>query len=137
MGAQKSKLVALPIPVVLKKMNECVIPEDRNLLIDYFEMMDINMCNVKDLEINTRQLKEANGMSVCMRVFRRMIEDDEICFVSLQLLETVKFNTTIVMDVIQYGGLDILSKAKKIHESNEFIHGSIPRLLKCLIGKYS
>ncbi len=60
--------------------------------------------------------------------------DVDLVYVSLQLFETVKFNTPIVMDLIQYGGLDFLEKAKKLHAQDEFIAGGIPKLLKILIG---
>lgn len=60
--------------------------------------------------------------------------DVDLVFVSLQLMETVKFNTPIVMDIIQFGGLDILEKAQKVHADDEFISGSIPKLLKILLG---
>ena len=53
----------------------------------------------------------------------------------IQLVETIKFNTPIVMDFIQFGGLDFLEKANKVHADDEFIAGSIPKLLKILIGK--
>lgn len=57
-------------------------------------------------------------------------------FVSLQLMENVKFNTPIVMDIIQFGGLDFLEAANKVHADDEFIAGSIPKLLKILLGDY-
>lgn len=63
-----------------------------------------------------------------------MFTDVDLVFVSLQLMETVKFNTPIVMDIIQFGGLDILEKAQKVHADDEFIAGSIPKLLKILLG---
>lgn len=74
MGNRNAKIVPLPIPVVLKRINECHVPDDRNQLVDYFEMLDINMSEEKDFEINTKQLKEANGISVMMRVLKRMIQ---------------------------------------------------------------
>jgi hypothetical protein len=53
----------------------------------------------------------------------------------LQLFETIKFNTPVAMDLIQFGGLDFLQKANKVHAEDEFIAGSIPKLLKMLLGK--
>jgi hypothetical protein len=74
MGQKASKIVPLPIPVVLKKITECHVPDDRNILLDLFEMLDIRMCEDKDFEVNTKQLKESNGMSILMKVLKRMIE---------------------------------------------------------------
>lgn len=41
------------------------------------------------------------------------------------------------MDFIQFGGLDILDKAYRVHKDDELLAGSIPNLRKILIGKYS
>jgi len=57
--------------------------------------------------------------------------------VTVQLVETIKFNTPIVMDFIQFGGLDILDKAYRVHKDDELLAGSIPNLRKILIGKFS
>lgn len=54
---------------------------------------------------------------------------------TVQLVETIKFNTPIVMDFIQFGGLDILDKAYRVHKDDELLSGSIPNLRKILIGE--
>ena len=74
MGPKHSKVIPLPIPVILKRITECHIPDDRNILIDLLDMVDINMCEEKDFEVNTRQLKETNGINILMKVLKRMIE---------------------------------------------------------------
>lgn len=63
--------------------------------------------------------------------------DVDIVFVTVQLVETIKFNTPIVMDFIQFGGLDILDKAYRVHKDDELLSGSIPNLRKILIGESS
>lgn len=63
--------------------------------------------------------------------------DVDLVFVIVQLVETIKFNTPIVMDFIQFGGLDILDKAYRVHKDDELLAGSIPNLRKILIGKVS
>lgn len=88
MGGNNSKIIPLPIPVAIKRIGQCLIPDDRNQLLDLFEMIDINMCEEKDVEVNTKQLQESNAMMVMMKVSKRMIEGDEtfshiFCFASL------------------------------------------------------
>lgn len=83
MGAKNSKIIPLPIPVAIKRIGQCLIPDDRNQLLDLFEMIDINMCEEKDVETNTKQLQESNAMMVMMKVAKRMIEgsgDYSLCF---------------------------------------------------------
>ncbi len=78
MGARNSKIIPLPIPVAIKRIGQCLIPDDRNQLLDLFEMVDINMSEEKDVEMNTKQLQESNAMMVMMKVAKRMIEGDGI-----------------------------------------------------------
>lgn len=85
MGQNTSKVVPLPIPVIVKKIADCHIPDDRNILVDLFDMLDINMCEEKDFETNTRQLKDSNGMNVLMKVLRRMVQGQPLHAVLMRL----------------------------------------------------
>ena len=38
------------------------------------------------------------------------------------------------MDVIQYGGLEVLEKAQKVHAKDDFIAMTIPKLIKYIRG---
>jgi hypothetical protein len=73
MGAKNTKIIPLPIPLVLKRLKDCHVPDDRNSILDLTEMLDINMGEEKDLEINTKQIREGNGISILMKILKKMV----------------------------------------------------------------
>ncbi len=52
----------------------------------------------------------------------------------MQVFEAIKYNTPLVMDFIQFGGLDLLEKAMRTHSKDDFIAMAIPKLLSVLLG---
>ncbi len=57
--------------------------------------------------------------------------------VCVQVFEAIKFNTPLVMDFIQYGGLDLLEKAMRTHSKDDFISVTVPKLFNTLLGWFS
>jgi hypothetical protein len=129
-GNKQSSIVALPMPIVLKKMSECLIPDDREQLLDLVEMVDINLSLVsKTRAISLKQFKDADGMLMLVKLMKRMIEDPTLIAVSVQTLEQIKTDIPSVMDFIQFGGMDIFDKAMKIHAADNFLSITVPKFL--------
>lgn len=63
-----------------------------------------------------------------------IVLDAELVSVSVQVFESIKFDTPLVMDFIQFGGLDLLDKAMRIHSKDDFIAVTVPKLLNVLLG---
>jgi hypothetical protein len=74
MGQRNAKVVPLAIPMVLMRIKDCIVPDDRMMLLDLFEMIDINFSNEEDVEVNTRQMKETNGFAMLLKILKRMVE---------------------------------------------------------------
>lgn len=64
-----------------------------------------------------------------------MSADSEMVSVCIQVFESMKYNTPLVMDFIQFGGLDLLEKAMRMHSQDDFISMTIPKLLNILLGE--
>ena len=137
MGGTSSKVVPLPVPLIIKKLSECIIPDNRNVILDLFEMVDIVLCNGADKDAAFKQFKESNGIKVMMKIFKKMVEDQDLVYLTIQLFETIQYDHAVVMDVIQYGGMDVLDRALKLHRSNEFVSLTLPKLIKEFLGKIS
>jgi hypothetical protein len=60
--------------------------------------------------------------------------DPMLIQVVIQTLENIKNNVPIVMDFIQFGGMDVMEKVKKIHSGHEFLAMAIPKLLARISG---
>jgi hypothetical protein len=73
-GNKASKIVALPIPQVLRKLQECIIPDDRETILDLIEMIDINLLNPDLKTISIKQLRDEDGIPILVKLMKRMIE---------------------------------------------------------------
>lgn len=130
-GNKQSQIIALPMPVVLKSMSECLIPDDRERILDLVEMIDMNLSYTsKTRNISLKQFKDADGMLMLVKLMKRMIEDAMLIAVSVQALEQIKREIPLVMDFIQFGGMDIFDKAMKIHKADDFLSITVPKFLE-------
>jgi hypothetical protein len=74
MGGNNSKSTGLPVPIVLKRINDCVIPDDKGAILDFVEMIDAALSNTTTCKEASAQLKEANGILLLLKLLKRMIE---------------------------------------------------------------
>lgn len=136
MGSKHSKIVPMPMPMIVKRMNEIIIPEERTAMLDLVELIDIKLHGKKQEEfaLETEQLKEANGMYFLLRALKKMVEDVEMVTVSMQLLENLKFCVPLVMDFIQYGGIDLMEKALRLHAKDDYVAMTMPKLREVFLA---
>ena len=133
LGKKLVNSVPLPIPTILVRINESVLPEDREKILDLVEMIDINLSEEKTKVAAAVQFKDSDGVLFLIRLMKKMMEDALLIQVSIQVLEALRFNKELLMDFIQYGGLDIFDKIMRLHEKDEFITLSIPKFQKYVL----
>ena len=75
LGIKYASIIPLPIPKVIKSINESVLPEDRSRILDYVEMLDINLTDPKARESNMNQFRDSNGIMFLIRLMKKMIGD--------------------------------------------------------------
>lgn len=61
----------------------------------------------------------------------------ELVSVLIQILESIQRVRDLVMDFIQYGGVDWLNRVLRVHSTDDFVLVSVPKLLKVMLGKPS
>lgn len=122
----------LPMPMVLKRLNEQIVPDDKVNILNLVEMIDASLTHPKLGPSAAVLMKELQGMKLLLRILKRMLEDAEMVSASMQVFEAIKFNTPLVMDFIQYGGLDLLEKAMRMHVKDDFISVTSPKLFNIL-----
>ncbi len=82
MGGKGSKVSPFTIPQLLKKMSECDFVEDRNMILEQLEQIDRHLLELKQLEINMKQLKNANGIYQIVKTGKVMVEGRlSFCFI--------------------------------------------------------
>jgi hypothetical protein len=132
MGGGSSKTVGvMPMSLLLKRIDECMIPEERETIFDFFEMLD-NKLKGKNPRVST-EFKECDGVKLVFKVFKSMLTDDVCATLCIQIFERCKTRVDVMMDFIQFGGLDILERTMKEHPKNKILMSETTKLLKATL----
>eukprot|EP00981_Chlorochromonas_danica_P013277 scaffold6042_cov247-Ochromonas_danica.AAC.22 len=133
MGLKGSKIGPASIKTLTKQLNEIYLPDDRNIVMDCFDHIDIRLENKKTFVTDVRDLKDQDTLYIMLKALKKLAEDVEIVTMFVQILDKVRMETPLVMDFIQYGGLDIIAKCMRLHEKDEFLAMTVPRVLKIIL----
>ena len=55
--------------------------------------------------------------------------------VIVQIVDDVKMNVPLIMDFIEFGGVDLLEKAMRVHAKDDYLAGLMPKLIRVVLGK--
>lgn len=58
--SKEEKGASIPTPLVVKRLSECLVPDEKETILDYFEMLDIKMTKKDDGLKNKSEFRE-NG----------------------------------------------------------------------------
>ncbi len=157
MGVFGSKISAMDIPWLVKQLNGCQLPVDRNQVLDFLEQIDQNLLDKKTLNAQSKLFKDADGMRTTVRVGKRLVEgivlfdycvtmqfsfnhvfaftDIFVITVVAQIVEDVKMDVPLIMDFIEFGGVDLLEKAIRVHAKDDYLMGILPKLIRVVLGR--
>jgi len=133
MGGGKSKPVNLPTHQIIKRIEECLIPDERDSIFDFIEMLDRKMAFPGQLKTISDEFKACDGVNAMLRIMKRMIKDDMAVSLIVALFEQQKARIPVVMDFIQYGGLELIEKIIEEHRNNAILVSEVSRLLKSVL----
>lgn len=135
MGAGQGKNVSMPTAMVLSRMNECMIPEERETIFDYMEMLDTKFTSSVPgaKEKASQEFKECDGVQTIFKIFKRMLKDDICVSLVVQIFDHQRTRIPVIMDFIQFGGLDLLDKVMVEHEKNKILISEVTKLLKAVL----
>lgn len=74
MGVFGSKISAMDIPWLVKQLNECHLPVDRNQALDFLEQIDQNLIDRKTVDGQAKLLKETDGMRIVVKTGKKLVE---------------------------------------------------------------
>lgn len=126
----RKKLTSMDTETLTKRIEECVIPDDREIILDYLEMMDEKMENEKDALV----FKECKGVLILMKILKKMMSDAIIVRLALTVLDSARPYKEVIMDFIQYGGVDLLQKIGAEHDKELFLMVFVPQFLKDILA---
>ncbi len=110
-----------------------MIPDERETIFDYFEMLDSKLISKETLVKNSTIFKEQGGVEVIFKFMKAMLADDVCISLCVQIFDRCKTKVNVVMDFIQFGGLDILERVMKDHEKNKILMSEVNKLLKSVL----
>lgn len=97
-------------------------------------MMDINLTDPKRGALSMQQFKDCDGIIILIKLMKKMVEDATFVQLAIQVLELVKTSVPLMMDFIQFGGLDLLEKAIRVHSKDDIIAIEAPKCLKYIVA---
>lgn len=132
MGNSGLKVHPSYLPGLVKTLTEVYLPDDRNIVYDTLDQIDALLLNKKAFQDSVKLCKELGLFYILIKAVRKLADDIEIVSLLVQILESVRFDTPLVMDFIQFGGFDLIEKIQKLHASDQFLSVSLPKILKSL-----
>lgn len=130
MGGSSSKPLNLHTSVICKRLEECRIPDERDSIFDFIEMLDRKLAFPGALKVVSEEFKAANGVEIVLKIVKRMIKDDVCVSLVVALFDQMKGRIGVVMDFIQFGGLDIINRIIEEHRKNDILMAEVSRLHK-------
>lgn len=133
MGGSSSKPKMMPTVQIIKRLEECLIPDERDSVFDFIEMLDRKLAFPGQLKTISDEFKACDGVNVILRILKRMIKDDVAVSLVVALFEQQKARIPVVMDFIQFGGLELINKIVEEHRNNSILVSETTRLLKAVL----
>lgn len=134
MGNRNGKInTDIPIDTIIKRIDDCILPDEKEVALDYLEMLEAKLEVKSQRKINCKILHETKGIPVIISVLKNLLRDEMATRMGVSIFELLKEVQFAIMDLIVYGGLEWLNKVKVEYEKDEFLSIAVPKLLKTVL----
>ena len=123
----------LTVKDTIRRIDECILPDDREPVLDYIENLEGKLTDPKTKKERVSDLLENNGVRILLKLFKRMSKDELALRLIIGCFEQCEKDIPIIMEFIQFGGLELLEKANIEHEADEFLKIMVPNLLNSVL----
>lgn len=93
-------------------------------------MLDRKLAFPGALKVVSEEFSAANGVEVILKICKRMIKDGVCVSLVVALFDQMKARIIVVMDFIQFGGLDLINRIIEEHRKDDILIAEVSRLLK-------
>ncbi len=129
------KVVPIPMQFLIRKLESCQLPDEHEKVLQVLEEIDIQLASdPKTIEIKMKQLKDLDGIRIIIKLVKKIVSDKSAVIILLQMLDSIKGDVPLMMDFIQYGGLDVLTKAGELYAKDNYLSVMIPRLSRVILA---
>lgn len=127
-------LGGLTVHSLLNRIDECLLPDDREPLLDYLEMLEKKIGGILTKNTSTIHFNTANGTQCLVKIMKKMINDEVTLRFALNIFDLQKRNVPIMIDFLRFGGLEILNEMLEKHSEDIFLMGQLPKFKKSLLA---
>lgn len=128
-------LSSLSVPVLLDRIDECLIPDDREPLLNFLEALEGKLGGYFTKKEATIQFHIAGGTLILLKIMKRMIKDEVPLRMGVNIFDLQKDHTEVMLDFIKLGGLEILHKIMADHEEDLYLMAQTPNFLKIVLAR--
>lgn len=135
-SADEKTLSKLPqTHVILKRMDECILPDEREVFLDYLEMLETKLTLVeKNKRQFSKEFQENNGVPLVLKFMARLMKDPAALRLGINVVEVQSYNIAVISAFIQYGGLDFLTKVIAENQKDEHLSIAAPKFLRTVLS---
>mmetsp|Transcript_22557 Transcript_22557/g.21783 ORF Transcript_22557/g.21783 Transcript_22557/m.21783 type:complete len:454 (+) Transcript_22557:752-2113(+) len=130
MGYKDNDFPSLPTETILGRLKDCRTPNDKRLISEYLEMIEIKLEVYP--EVTARELAGSDGVRIVFKISKGMKNDVDVQCIICALLELLKINPEVITHFVQLGIVDHLEEVKTIHPRKDFFKAVIPPLIRTI-----
>jgi hypothetical protein len=119
---------------LLTRIDECLIPDDREPLLNFLEMLEKQLAGFATKKNATIQFHSSSGTTIIIKIMKRMIKDEVTLRMGINIFDLQKSNTEVILDFIKYGGLEVINRIMTDHKEDVFLMAQTPLFLKAVLG---
>lgn len=124
----------LSVPAIIQRIDECLIPDDREPLLNYLEMLEQKLSGMSKKNA-TASFHSTGGTTVLLKIMKRMMMDEVTLRMIINIFDLQKRNIPIILDFLKYGGLEMLLKLMEDHAEDIFLMAQAPDFKIYVLGK--
>jgi hypothetical protein len=127
----------LKVSEIMTRIDECLIPDDRESLLNYFEMLEKRFKSYFGKVKSSILFNHHNGTVTILKVMKRMMGDEVILRMGINIFDLQKkFNKSAILDFMKMGGLELLDKTMIDHAEDLFLVDQIPPFKRSILSKF-
>ena len=113
---------------ILRRLEECSIPSDKPQIVSMLEVLDEKL--EFDYKETTKAFQDLNAVPLLFHIMEQMKKVGAVAFLAVQLFVRFEKCPSLMLVVVELGGLSLLDEMINYHSKNKFLSVVIPDLIK-------
>lgn len=122
------QLFSAPMPALIARLEDCLLPDDREQLLNTMEAIQSKVGSVIGKSTATQQFASFGGVPVLLKAMKTMVKDDVVMRLGVAIFDYQRENKPAMVEFIRNGGMVVLDDCLKIHKLDSTLELMIPVL---------